>query len=131
MYFDKVYFNENGNATEVLIICDKCGKIISISDMQVFDKITSDYCILNKKIKCDCGNENIEGLIEPRKLQNLKESTIKIPSSTSNTPHCPTCGSTDIKKITTTAKATNTIMFGLLGTKRHKIFHCNNCKYEW
>lgn len=46
-------------------------------------------------------------------------------------PHCPTCNSTDIKKISTTAKATNTILFGILGTKRHKTFHCNNCGYEW
>lgn len=46
-------------------------------------------------------------------------------------PHCPTCNSTNIKLISTTSKAVNTAMFGLLGTKRHKTYHCNNCKYEW
>ena len=46
-------------------------------------------------------------------------------------PHCPTCQSTNIRKISTTSKAVNTIAFGLLGTKRHKIFHCNSCGYEW
>lgn len=49
----------------------------------------------------------------------------------SGKPHCPTRGSTNIKLISTISKAANTAMFGLLGTKRHKMYHCNNCKYEW
>lgn len=48
-----------------------------------------------------------------------------------NIPKCPTCGSTNLKKISATSKAVNTIAFGLLGTKRHKTFHCNNCGYTW
>lgn len=48
-----------------------------------------------------------------------------------NIPKCPTCQSTNLKKITVTSKAMNTALFGLFGTKRHKTFHCNNCGYEW
>jgi len=48
-----------------------------------------------------------------------------------NTPKCPTCNSTNLKKITATSKVINTAMFGIFGTKRHKTFHCNNCGYEW
>lgn len=48
-----------------------------------------------------------------------------------NVPKCPTCSSTDITRISTTAKVTNAVMFGLLGNKRKKTFHCNSCKYEW
>lgn len=48
-----------------------------------------------------------------------------------NTPKCPTCNSINIKKISTTSKVTNTALFGLFGTKRHKTFHCDNCGYEW
>ena len=54
-----------------------------------------------------------------------------IGSSNTNIPKCPTCNSTNLKKISTTSKAINTVVFGLLGTKRHKTFHCNNCGYEW
>ena len=46
-------------------------------------------------------------------------------------PHCPTCQSTNIKKISATSKAVNAGLFGLLGNKRKKQFHCNNCGYEW
>lgn len=48
-----------------------------------------------------------------------------------NVPKCPTCQSTNLKKITVTSKAMNTALFGIFGTKRHKTFHCNNCGYEW
>lgn len=42
-------------------------------------------------------------------------------------PKCPTCGSTNLKKISATSKAINTAVFGIFGTKRYKQFHCNNC----
>lgn len=59
-----------------------------------------------------------------KNIQNDKVETKHIPK-------CPTCQSTNIRKISTTSKVSNTVLFGLLGTKRHKIFHCNNCGYEW
>ena len=48
-----------------------------------------------------------------------------------NKPKCPTCNSSNLKKISLTSKAVNTAVFGIFGTKRHKQFHCNNCGYEW
>lgn len=48
-----------------------------------------------------------------------------------NKPKCPTCNSTNLKKISVVSKAVNTAAFGIFGTKRHKTFHCNNCGYEW
>lgn len=48
-----------------------------------------------------------------------------------NTPKCPTCGSTNIKKISGISKAGSVAMFGLLSRKVHKQWHCNNCGSEW
>jgi len=48
-----------------------------------------------------------------------------------NIPKCPTCGSTNLKKISGTSKAVSVALFGLLSTKRSKTFRCNNCGYEW
>ena len=55
------------------------------------------------------------------------------PSSSYNTPKCPTCGSTNIKRISTSAKVADTAMYGILGTKRNQQFECQNpnCKYKW
>lgn len=52
-------------------------------------------------------------------------------SGNSNIPKCPTCSSTNITRISATSRVINAGMFGLLGNKRKKTFHCNNCKYEW
>lgn len=46
-------------------------------------------------------------------------------------PKCPTCSSTNIKKISSAARLANAAAFGFLGNRRNKQFHCNNCKYEW
>ena len=43
-------------------------------------------------------------------------------------PECPYCHSHNTNKITTTAKAVNTAMFGIYGQKRKYQWHCNNCK---
>lgn len=48
-----------------------------------------------------------------------------------NVPKCPTCQSTNIKKVSGTYKAVSVAMFGLLSQKVKKQFHCNNCGYEW
>lgn len=49
----------------------------------------------------------------------------------SRVPKCPTCSSTNIKKVSGTSKVISVAMFGLLSQKVKKTFHCNNCGYEW
>lgn len=61
-----------------------------------------------------------------KSLEKQQESNIS-----DSTPKCPTCGSTNIKKISSTAKVTNTVLFGIFGNKRKKQFHCESCGYEW
>lgn len=46
-------------------------------------------------------------------------------------PECPYCHSHNTSKITATAKAVNTAMFGVLGQKRKYQWHCNNCKSDF
>lgn len=48
-----------------------------------------------------------------------------------NRPKCPTCNSTNIKRISGTSKAVSVALFGLLSQKVKKQWHCNNCGSEW
>lgn len=50
-----------------------------------------------------------------------------------NIPTCPTCGSTNIRRISTAEKATGVILFGIFSNKRKYQFECQNpkCKYRW
>ena len=49
----------------------------------------------------------------------------------SNTPKCPTCSSTNIKKISGLSKAGSVAMWGIFSRKIHKQWHCNSCGSEW
>lgn len=48
-----------------------------------------------------------------------------------NVPKCPTCQSTNIKKISGLSKAGSVAMWGIFSRKVHKQWHCNNCGSEW
>lgn len=48
-----------------------------------------------------------------------------------NEPKCPTCCSTNIKKISTTSKVFSAAMLGLFSKTAHSQFQCNNCGYKW
>lgn len=48
-----------------------------------------------------------------------------------NKPHCPTCNSTNVKKISGLSKAGSVAMWGIFSQKVKKQMHCNNCGYEW
>ncbi|MEY8339588.1 hypothetical protein AALB16_16535 [Lachnospiraceae bacterium 62-35] len=48
-----------------------------------------------------------------------------------NLPKCPTCGSTNLKRISGLSKAGSVAMWGFLSQKVKKTYHCNKCGYEW
>ncbi len=50
---------------------------------------------------------------------------------TDNKPKCPTCGSTNIKKISTLNRAVSIGTLGLLSGKIGKNYECLNCKAKW
>lgn len=64
---------------------------------------------------------------------NLKQQeSSKLKEEDNNTPHCPYCNSTNIKKITTGSKVAHTALFGIFSMSRNsKQWHCNNCKSDF
>lgn len=48
-----------------------------------------------------------------------------------NKPKCPTCGSTNIKKIGGIERGASIAAFGIFSKKINKTFKCNNCGYTW
>ena len=50
---------------------------------------------------------------------------------TANAPRCPTCGSTDLKKIDALDRAISVSFLGLASGKIGKSFKCNHCGYMW
>lgn len=48
-----------------------------------------------------------------------------------NIPKCPTCKSTNIKKISISSRWLSTGLFGLGSSKVGKTMECKNCGYKW
>lgn len=65
---------------------------------------------------------------------NLKMSQFRANSKQveqSSVPHCPTCGSLNIEKISTGKKIFGGAMFGLFSSDVRNTMHCKNCGAKW
>lgn len=95
----------------------------------------TDEAISIIKENTNCNDNDIDQIIklfyQKYNTEAHNSSNNAIAQEWQNKPKCPTCNSTNLKKVSTTSKVVNTAVFGLFGTKRYKTFHCNNCGYEW
>lgn len=49
----------------------------------------------------------------------------------SRVPKCPTCGSTNIRKMGGVERGASIAAFGIFSKKINKTFKCSNCGYTW
>lgn len=118
-------------------LCPNCGEELREINFPAEDAITLSIIsrsssLLEEMIEL-YEKDIIEYELKMAQFRNQAEqkNIIENKKSDDNTPKCPTCGSTNIKKISTTAKMTNTMLFGIFGNKRKKQFYCESCGYEW
>lgn len=62
---------------------------------------------------------------------NIVESGKAIIEEKSRVPKCPTCQSTNIRKMSRLETGTSVAVFGLFSRKINKTFKCNHCGYTW
>ena len=74
----------------------------------------------------ECNGAPVECNAEPLDQIHNRQQSIQ-----SSKPKCPTCGSTNIQKISATSKALGAIGFGLLSKTARSQFKCNKCGYKW
>lgn len=89
-------------------ICPKCNIVL----MKL-----SDY----EQLNMDANRANFQK--EVKRQENLLQEQ--------NKPKCPTCGSTNIEKISTTSKAIGFMAVGVFSSNFGKTMHCKNCGYKW
>lgn len=61
----------------------------------------------------------------------LKQKEQRIKEQKSIVPHCPSCGSTNIEKISFTRKSIGFLAVGILSPNARSTFKCKNCGYKW
>ena len=89
------------------------------------EEILNDYATIHK-IKEERGKE-----FEQRQEQARIAQANAQAQELLNKPKCPTCGSTNIKKIGGIERGASIAAFGIFRKKINKTFKCNNCGYTW
>ena len=89
------------------------------------EEILNDYATIHK-IKEERGKE-----FEQRQEQARIAQANAQAQELLNKPKCPTCGSTNIKKIGGIERGASIAAFGIFRKKINKTLKCNNCGYTW
>ena len=113
--------------------CAKCGHFVGSMPYPIAR--AGDYLLIDSRWddKCDhCGNEMKNHILSKRPSDWVDPRRSDMwTKDYEHLPKCPTCSSTNIKKISVTSKAASVAMWGVLSRKVHKQWHCNICGSEW
>ena len=104
--------------------CPKCNKMKFFNKAEEYSTICPE-CNIGMQ---NMGSDFVDSEVERKKTEDLQR---RIQQARENPVICPYCGSGLLSKISTTAKVVNTAIFGIFGTKRHKQWHCNECKSDF
>jgi predicted RNA-binding Zn-ribbon protein involved in translation (DUF1610 family) len=127
--------------------CEYCGTIVKEISGETSDELFHKFC--NRDRKNDTWDEteaeyakkygnnefDINAFHERgrKTTERVNESIRKHNEerATRNLPKCPTCGSTNIEKISSSKRWFTTGLFGLGSSNVGKTMHCKNCGYKW
>ena len=108
--------------------CSECDMVMKFRKNQL-KKSTNEYR-LSEPVECFCGQE--DDFIYGVPAEQSPTGTVPVYSAPArNVPHCPTCGSENVTKISLGSKAVGGAMFGIFSSNIRKSYKCNNCGYKW
>lgn len=133
--------------------CPKCGDITFINDVTNCDFCNEPYVTTDYEWSpggSDIYKEIFEEYVKPNPLfdeelynkrialeKAQQQATLdmmrmeKQQAQRANVPKCPTCGSTNVERISTAQKAFGFALVGLFSSNLGKTMHCRNCGYKW
>lgn len=76
-------------------------------------------------------NEYIATKWREKRKQEIDNKDNSTPSPSTPQPHCPTCGSTNVKRISAASKVAGAYAFGLFSKTAKSQFKCGDCGYKW
>lgn len=108
--------------------CPECNMMMKFKKNELnLDKSNKTY-MLNEPVECFCGEESNTIVNVPVAEENR---AVIYAEPVKNVPHCPTCGSTNVIKISLGSKAASGAMFGIFSSNIRNTYKCNNCGYKW
>ena len=110
--------------------CDKCDE--ELIDNEVYKKWNDNQRNkYMKKYKSKYNSNSSSVTISKASMPVQSALKTSLTNQQANTPKCPTCGSTNVKHISTLNRAVSIGVFGLFSSKIGKNYECLNCKSKW
>ena len=110
--------------------CDKCDE--ELIDNEVYKKWNDNQRNkYMKKYKSKYNSNSSSVTISKASMPVQSALKTSLTNQQANTPTCPTCGSTNVKHISTLNRAVSIGVFGLFSSKIGKTYECLNCKMNW
>lgn len=108
--------------------CESCGMQIKIKKSDIKTQGTVGT---TEDIECFCGevSNHISDIPKEKESQVIVQTVDRTPQT--GVPRCPTCGSTNVERISIGSKAVGGYMFGIFSSNVRNTYRCNNCKYKW
>lgn len=122
-------------------ICPYCNNSIEdtgidYKEYEIISKISNDNAFLEAMIDLK-QKDIIEYELKMGQFRNQVEQQKSIQNQQaqvkqeSNVPKCPTCQSTNIRKIGAGERAASVLGLGIFSKKINKTWKCNNCGHTW
>ncbi len=133
-----------------MLVCDKCGEVAHFFDRDPANRMLHKDCggairTLSHEVKVT--HEQFDSMTQEQKdpiyqyarefadLCNRLNARLarreQHQQEEACVPRCPTCGSTNIKPISSLKRTASVLTWGLASGKIGKQFECLNCKYKW
>lgn len=110
--------------------CDKCDE--ELIDNEVYKKWNDNQRNkYMKKYKSKYNSNSSSVTISKASMPVQSALKTSLTNQQANVPTCPTCGSTNVKHISTLNRAVSIGVFGLFSSKIGKNYECLNCKMKW
>lgn len=130
----RYYFNNqigSTEATKMLVIIAQNQTLKGMKFIQELTNCSDDdaqqlWCELSEQYGTKENNPAIPDLT-PQQIAQANAQAQEL----LNKPKCPTCGSTNIKKIGGVERGASIWAFGIFSKKINKTFKCGNCGYTW
>ena len=131
--------------------CKYCKSVVtmkeSLSDKKYYMRISEKYygneehwydIFFENEIKnlSSLDENKVMEFYEKIKFDDLERRVMsdrfeKLMSCNNNQPKCPTCNSTNIRRISDISRGTHALVFGLCSKTARSQFECRNCGYKW
>lgn len=130
------YVYEGEIAPNPCPVCKSTNTLID-EDMDILQQLRCSQNLIDAMIKLR-DNDIIEYELKMSQFrtqyeqqQSLKQAQGKQSDESDNRPKCPTCGSTNIEKISVGKKLGGGFLFGIFSSDVRNTMHCKDCGAKW